>query len=407
MTLWPPPSQGSGPISILFVDDEPKVLTGLQRLLRSMRTQWSMRFASSGADALAMLAAEPADVVVSDRMMPGIDGLQLLAEVERGYPWTARIMLSGQCDHEDAIRAVGPPQLFLAKPCDYEQLIAAIQRSCRLRAVLATPELVRAAAQLPALPSRPRVYTELTAALRSPERIRTAGGVLDADPALAARVIDAANAPSLTGGAPIATAQQVIDRLGTELARTLVLACSVALQLEQPAVTKRLAVLWSHATRTASVARAIARDLGLGRRGADQAFSAGLLHDIGQAILAVLAADRYHRAERYAEQTGVGGCAAERAEIGASHPEIGAHLLALWGVPDAIVEAVAFHHAPGLAGEPQPDLVAAIHAAGAIASDDDPTDRADRGYLERAGILARFDGWTAGFRTQGDHGGRQ
>ena len=66
---------------ILFVDDEVKVLEGLQRMLRSMRRDWEMAFAEGGQAALERLSQEPFDVVVSDMRMPGKDGAQLLKEV--------------------------------------------------------------------------------------------------------------------------------------------------------------------------------------------------------------------------------------------------------------------------------------------------------------------------------------
>ena len=69
-------------MNVLFVDDDPNVLEGLQRMLRSVRHEWSMHFASSGAAALARLASQPFDVVVSDVKMPGMDGVQLLNEVK-------------------------------------------------------------------------------------------------------------------------------------------------------------------------------------------------------------------------------------------------------------------------------------------------------------------------------------
>ena len=86
---------------ILFVDDEPMVLKGLQRTLRKMRDEWEMTFASSSKEALDILGAEPYDVIVSDLRMPEMDGVQLLAEVKSKHPEVVRIILSGQVEQED------------------------------------------------------------------------------------------------------------------------------------------------------------------------------------------------------------------------------------------------------------------------------------------------------------------
>ena len=63
---------------VLFVDAEPKILQGLDRMLRGMRKEWHMAFVKSGHEALDLLAKEPFDVVVADMRMPGMDGSQLL-----------------------------------------------------------------------------------------------------------------------------------------------------------------------------------------------------------------------------------------------------------------------------------------------------------------------------------------
>ncbi len=59
---------------VLFVDDEPRILEGLRRMLRPQRHEWEMAFAPGGEAALAMMEASPFDVIVSDMRMPGIDG---------------------------------------------------------------------------------------------------------------------------------------------------------------------------------------------------------------------------------------------------------------------------------------------------------------------------------------------
>src|SRR5947209_20004264 len=98
---------------ILFVDDEPNVLQGLQRMLRSLRNEWQMDFAGSGPAALEFLARQPYDVLVTDMRMPGMNGLQLLMEVIRLHPQTVRIVLSGQSDEETILRTAGPAHRFL------------------------------------------------------------------------------------------------------------------------------------------------------------------------------------------------------------------------------------------------------------------------------------------------------
>ncbi|CAA6603204.1 Response regulator containing a CheY-like receiver domain and an HTH DNA-binding domain (fragment) [Rhodospirillaceae bacterium LM-1] len=115
-------------VRILFVDDEPNILSGLKRLMRNMRDQWDMSFCSSAPEALAAFEKSPFDVIVSDMRMPGMDGAQLLELIREKYPGTIRVILSGYADSESVLRTVGPAHIYLAKPCDQHLLQEAIVR---------------------------------------------------------------------------------------------------------------------------------------------------------------------------------------------------------------------------------------------------------------------------------------
>lgn len=118
-------------IRVLFVDDEPHILSGLQRMLRPLRHEWTMIFAEGVPAALEALDRGTFDVVVTDMRMPGMSGAQLLAEIGRRSPQVAGIVLSGQTDPEQARQLADTPHDFLAKPCDAEVLKKAIGRACR------------------------------------------------------------------------------------------------------------------------------------------------------------------------------------------------------------------------------------------------------------------------------------
>jgi CheY-like chemotaxis protein len=112
---------------ILFVDDEPNVLEGIQRTLRK---QSALFTATSGAEGLRLLAESgPFALVVSDMRMPVMNGVQFLAKVHEQAPNTVRMMLSGQADLQATIAAVNDGHIyrFLSKPCPPEQLLGAVE----------------------------------------------------------------------------------------------------------------------------------------------------------------------------------------------------------------------------------------------------------------------------------------
>src|ERR1017187_10087736 len=152
--------------NILFVDDEPRVLQGLQRKLRVMREEWQMDFVESGPKALEFLATSPVDVLVTDMMRPGMDGAQLLTEVMKRHPDTIRIVLSGHADREAILRLLGPGDQYLSKPCDAEELRNAITRAFALRDLLSNQRLKQLATRIKSLPTMPALYAQLTEELR-------------------------------------------------------------------------------------------------------------------------------------------------------------------------------------------------------------------------------------------------
>ena len=90
-------------------------------------------FATSGGEALQLMATEPFDVIVTDMRMPGMDGAQLLEEVSRIHPKTVRIVLSGQADQDSMFRAVRTTHQYLSKPCNAETLKSTVERVCKLQ----------------------------------------------------------------------------------------------------------------------------------------------------------------------------------------------------------------------------------------------------------------------------------
>ena len=111
---------------ILFVDDDQKVLQAIRRSLREMRESWEMTFASSGPEALELLASNDIDVIVSDIKMPGMSGIELLRQVREKYPDMIRIVLSGHYEDDDRVDGVTGEHQVLSKPCDKDVLVATI-----------------------------------------------------------------------------------------------------------------------------------------------------------------------------------------------------------------------------------------------------------------------------------------
>jgi HD-like signal output (HDOD) protein len=342
-------------IRIVFVDDELNILQAMRRSFHNMREEWSMEFVSSGAAALESLAKAPADVIVSDMRMPGMDGWQLLAEVKKLYPQTVRLVLSGHADPSSVMRAVGTAQLYLAKPCESGALKAAIVQTQMLRQLLSNDRLALLAGGVGMLPSAPAAFQEILACLQNPAAsLADAAQIIGRDVAMVANIMKLVNSAFFGSRRPITTTDRAVAYLGMDTLGALVLGHSV---FQSGAATGiagfSLEKLWQHSLQTGVAARAIAYSENLPAAKADEAFLAGVLHDVGKVVFATKAAALSSDASAVDIV----------AQMDAHHAEVGAYLLGLWGFPNLIVEAVAFHHTPSLASEKGLGLSGIVHIA--------------------------------------------
>ncbi|HEX9022807.1 MAG TPA: response regulator [Geobacteraceae bacterium] len=113
--------------AILIVDDEPNVISALQRTL--FDEQYEILSAASGEEGLAVLKEHRVKVVISDERMPGMDGADFLSIVQNRYPETVRIMLTGYASVDAAMKAVndGGVYRFFVKPWNDLELLLALR----------------------------------------------------------------------------------------------------------------------------------------------------------------------------------------------------------------------------------------------------------------------------------------
>ena len=164
---------------ILFVDDEPMVLKGLQRTLRKMRHEWEMAFSANGKEALDILDAHPMDVIVTDLRMPEIDGVQLLTEVKKRHPRVVRIILSGHVKHEMTLKTVQIAHQSLAKPCDVEILKQTLAKLFALRDILSNESIKKILTQIEFLPSMFFIYMAIMEEINSEDlSIKKVGAII-------------------------------------------------------------------------------------------------------------------------------------------------------------------------------------------------------------------------------------
>jgi CheY-like chemotaxis protein len=363
---------------VLFVDDERQVLDGLRNLLRRDRLRWDLVFAEGGQAALEKVREQPFDMVVSDMRMPGLDGPALLQRIKTDYPATVRVVLSGQADREAVLRSMPVAQQFLSKPCSEETLRRTIERTERITRLVAELPVRVLMGGLDRLATPAVLRHQLGSALAAGSPARVCA-LASQDPALAAKLLQLANWECFGGRQVTSSVERAVEVLGLDVVATLVRAPEEPSgNLDAPANPARL-------RRSARAAAGLARKLVADPECEGQAFAAGLLHDVAWLALASAGAPgEWRRPE-------------EVARLG----EVGGYLLAVWGLPEPVVEAVIHHRQPSRAGSPPFEVLGAVHVAvslieGWLAGAGETAPLAlDHQYLEALGLTDRLPAWRA------------
>jgi len=350
---------------VLFVDDETMVLDGYRRMLRTMRHEWEMSFATSGQEALEILGQRPHDVIVSDMRMPGMDGSQLLTEVSRRHPGLVRIVLSGHSDKEMIMKSVLVAHQYLSKPCDADKIKSVIARSCALRDLLAQDAIVDIVSRMQRLPSLPCLYLEIMDEMRSPvSSLQKVGEIIAKDVSMTAKILQLTNSTFFGLAEHVSSPARAVNLLGMDTIKALVLTAHVFSHLPndtQPGLS--LEALWEHSTKTAVLSKAIAKGEKQEKYAIDDAFVVGLLHDLGKIVLATNLPEVYRDVISKASHSEIPFWQLEERAFGTTHAQVGAYLMGLWGLPNPVVEAIAYHHHPGLCLSETFSALTAVHVA--------------------------------------------
>jgi HD-like signal output (HDOD) protein len=248
------------------------------------------------------------------------------------------------------------------------------------------------------LPSPSDDYAAVIDDLSEPERsVEQASLRVAADPPMAAKVLQLAN--SAAYGPPLdeADPSAAVTSLGlANTRRMLLLAHTYSSFREINTREFSMPGLWQHARRTSVLAGEIALREGCRPLRVRQAATAGLLHDLGKIALAANLPGKFRSVQRLIESTSLSSCEAEEEIFGAHHGEVGGSLLGLWGLPPAVVEAVALHHHPSRFLSDRFSPLTAVHIANALAhaaTMEDAWVYLDRDYLGELHLEDHLSAW--------------
>jgi HD-like signal output (HDOD) protein len=360
---------------IYIVDDQLPVLETAVIILRTMDAQWEVVGFSDPLKALAAVQARAPDLILSDQLMPGMQGSQLLEEVRKIAPAVIRVIMSGYVSLSKLTLITSAHQ-YMAKPFDIARLRDLVRRSFAAQERIVNKGLQSVATSLRSIPSLPQVHQSL---LEELDDNRTASSsiarMVAEDAGLSIKVLQLANSPLFGQGYLISNPTDAVMCLGTEMIAAIVLSQSLFRHYETLShADLDLPRIWSHCWETAYVAQQLCRLKGLQRRKAEEAFLAGLLHEAGRFILADNFPEQFAAACQNARQahSPLAPCLLETFQT--TPAQLTAYLMELWGMPADVVTALSFQDEPQQEPGGAFSLASALYIADHLAARKAPPD---------------------------------
>jgi HD-like signal output (HDOD) protein len=283
-----------------------------------------------------------------------------------------------------------------------------VRRAAELERSMKSDTLRQLVTRCVELPSVPAVFSEMVEALQNPETdIETIGAIIVKDGAMTAKILKLVNSAFFGLGHKIADPNEAVAYLGTDTIKSLVLFANAFAEYERIQLEGfSIESLWAHSLVAARAAKMVATHEDAERKLTDEAYVAGLLHDVGKLVFAANLAEDYQKALNLARAKKITLAAAEREIFGADHADIGGYILGLWGLPVPVVEAIALHHRPRKVAQKTFSPLTAVHVGNVLASAEKPSvpnvpvDALDMQYLIELGIKDRFGAWQREWQSQ-------
>lgn len=353
--------------SLLLVGDGPRGLQSLRNLASGLGPTWEVVGVGSVPEAQAQLSQGTVDAIVTEVRIAGGSGIQFLNQIAELHPRTQRFLLADLSDKQAVTKCVGTSHHYLATPCDPQTLRAALDRAFSLDVWLTNERVKKFIGQMQKLPSIPSLYFQVVKELQSPtSSLETIGNLIAKDLVMTAKLLQLINSAVFGLRRQIANPTEAVLCLGAETTKSVLLLAHTFSYFDKiKSSSFSVDSLWEHALSTGSLARTIAQNSGASPETVEEAFTAGLLHDIGKLVIACNLTTDYIKVIHAAHREKRAVWLMEESAFSLTHAEVGACVLGIWGLPVSIIEAVALHHYPSRFLSKNFSALTAVHVANA------------------------------------------
>jgi HD-like signal output (HDOD) protein len=330
----------------LFVGDEPLLRDICGPLTEKLQGTYRIHKATASNQAIALVRQQRFEVVATDiatPAVPGADGLQFLSQVVFHQPDCPRIMIG---DEADRVKIAGliVGHRYFSKPCDVNAVAALLFRLASFRNVVCNDKIRRVIGGLGSLPAPPETFLKLEKLLESRHAsMEEVGELVEQDPVLTAKLLQIVNSAHIGSPTRIFSATAAVQLLGLAMVRILALGLhTFTAYHRRSGKNPPPSDLWDHSLRVATNARRIARANRFTIATCERAFLAGLLHDVGRIVVHASAPQECAEITELARHHEIPSVIAEAQRFATTYADIGAYLLALWGIDEETTAIVQY-----------------------------------------------------------------
>jgi HD-like signal output (HDOD) protein len=352
---------------VLFVGGDELWFGHLQRDVACLQRGWVCLHAPDSGAAVSILTSSSLQALVVDGRVA--NARLLLEEVRAQQPEIVCLIRCEMSDRKAVDLWKGLGVTMVASQADASILAASLLRRVHLRDWMADPAIKALLPRIRKLPATPKLYTQVTEELRDPHGpLEVVAGLIEQEPVMSAKLLQLVNSAFFASEREVTTVLDAVMILGSERIKSLILLAGIFSQYGNgKGFGAAVQTLVGHSIQVGAFSRAIVLSETRSAPMAEAAFTAGVLHDVGKLILAGNVPEMYMRVQELMKTGKLSEGAAERQVYGVDHAKVGACLLAAWGLPLPILEAIAFHHEPERSAGNAFSLLAAVHVANVFA----------------------------------------
>ena len=385
---------------ILLVGDSERCEELYAGVEATLEGAWCAERVADGEAALKYVADGDIEVVLTCHVLDDMNGADLLREVKEQSPRTIRFVAADQADKVTLVQTAGYVHQVIGYSGDAESAARMIVNSLALRRLLTSRELTERIAAIGSLPSPPDIYQRLVKALKSDDvTVQKVADLVSRDIGITAKLLQLVNSAYFGLSRRVDSVVHAISLLGLDMVERIVFSAGVFRQFEgSPIRGMSIENVYNRSMAVGAKSRLLAHAFGMNPRLIGDALMGGMLHDVGKLVLLTNFQQELTQIMDLAEDRAMPLQEAAREILGVDDAAIGAYLLALWGLPDSIVEAVALHYSPNVTPKPLLNSLTAVHLGYALHHDEltriKELDQSavDLEYLERLGILDQLQG---------------